>query len=117
MAGVLCAGGALAQEACFEPTDGPAGSEICDLGVLSGGDDSTARGVNADGTVVVGRSDSSEGTRAFRWVEGTGMESLGVPSGGSVSGATGVSADGTVVVGYSSEGSSTLHAVIWRAAR
>lgn len=72
---------------------------------------SAAKDVNAAGNVVVGvASDNFE--RAFRWVEGVGMESLGVLSGGFFSGAEGVNAAGNVVVGYSD--SSTLPQVAFR---
>jgi len=49
-----------------------------------------ARGVNADGTVVVGQA----GGQAFRWVNGT-MTGLGFLPGDSSSDARGVNADGT----------------------
>jgi len=63
------------------------------LGFLPGANSSSAHGVNADGTVVVGDSVNASGQRqAFRWVNGT-MTGLGFAT------ATGVSADGTVVVG------------------
>jgi uncharacterized membrane protein len=38
---------------------------MTDLGTLPGGNESEARGVSADGSVVVGRSDSTNGTRAL----------------------------------------------------
>lgn len=72
------------------------------LGVLKGLD-SHAYAVSADGTVVVGWSDSWSRYRdgeAFRWQDGH-MEGLGVLSGGHMSVAYGVSADGQVVVGWS----------------
>jgi len=100
------AGSAAAQglDCISPPVGGPEDSEICDLGTLTGGDWSWAVGVSADGSVVVGRSDSSAGGHAFRWVEGAGMEDLGTLEGGSESVARGVSADGSVVVGESSSG-------------
>ena len=55
------------------------------LGDLSGGSSFTsfARGVSADGTVVVGRSISVNGFEAFRWTQTDGMVGLGdLPSGG-----------------------------------
>ncbi len=77
------------------------------LGVLNGGGDSVAYGINADGTVVVGTA--SDGavdyrSRAFRWTAGTGMVSLGTLNGGRYSSANGVSADGRVVVGSAYDG-------------
>lgn len=103
-------------------TDGVDGNpQMQDLGTLDGGGASYAEGVNADGTVVVGVSDSSIGSHAFRWVEGgTGgaagnpqMQSLGVLQGHNWSSATGVSADGNIVVGFSGNNSET-RAFIWR---
>ncbi len=81
------------------------------LGDLPGGSFlSRAKGVSADGSVVVGAGNDTgaTGTEAFRWTQGTGMVGLGDLSGGSfVSSAGGVSADGSVVVGqsYSANGS------------
>lgn len=86
------------------------------LGYLPGGSAlSSALGVSADGSVVVGFSYSASGTEAFRWTETGGMVGLGdFPGGLFHSAALGVSADGSVVVGY---GHSVLHweAFIWDA--
>lgn len=79
------------------------------LGYLPGGSASSyASGVSADGSVVVGSSQSANGQEAFRWTQGTGMVGLGfLPGGGpsanlnAGSNALGISADGSVVVGYS----------------
>jgi probable HAF family extracellular repeat protein len=71
------------------------------LGTLPGYDKSFARGVSADGRVVVGYAENAEGYfRAFRWTAAGGMEDLGTLPGGVYSYAFGVSADGSVVVGY-----------------
>jgi probable HAF family extracellular repeat protein len=71
-----------------------AASGMVGLGFLPGGiQRSAANGVNADGTVVVGRSDG----QAFRWVNGT-MTGLGFAGF-----AFGVNAEGTVVVGEAFE--------------
>ncbi|TYB82803.1 hypothetical protein FVF75_01045 [Maritimibacter fusiformis] len=112
---VLGANGALAQAAgdCITPPPGgPADTEICNLGTLTGGTYSRANGVNADGSVVVGYSDTPTGSRAFRWVEGgtTGdaeMENLGTLTGGGYSFAYGVNTDGSVVVGEAGSASGT----------
>jgi probable HAF family extracellular repeat protein len=78
------------------------------LGLLSGGyDSSTASGVSADGSVVVGTASGADGQQAFRWTDGGGMIGLGflpLPGGGVIpdySFAAGVSGDGSAVVGYS----------------
>jgi probable HAF family extracellular repeat protein len=83
------------------------------LGILEDVGSSEAAGVSADGTVVVGRSATSNGDRAFRWTEETGMVSLGTLAGTDRSRARGVSADGRVVVGESGR-SSGMRAFIWR---
>jgi probable HAF family extracellular repeat protein len=77
---------------------------MVDLGTLPGGEYGDARGVNGDGTVVVGRSDSSVGHRAFRWTAAGGMQNLGALPRGIESEASGVSHDGAVVVGWSFSG-------------
>jgi probable HAF family extracellular repeat protein len=76
------------------------------LGSLGGATgESVGLGVSADGSVVVGTSDSpGSGVygEAFRWEQATGMVGLGVlPGGDFESTATAVSADGEVVVGRS----------------
>jgi uncharacterized membrane protein len=80
------------------------------LGDLPGGSfQSDALGVSADGSVVVGFSDSSSGIEAMRWTSGGGMESLhDILIAGGATGVTGwtlatavaVSADGRTIVGY-----------------
>ncbi|GCL47825.1 PEP-CTERM sorting domain-containing protein [Microcystis aeruginosa] len=73
------------------------------LGFLPGGSFSTASGVSADGSVVVGESSSANGREAFRWTQATGMVGLGdLPGGFFNSQPFGVSGDGSVVVGESS---------------
>lgn len=59
---------------------------------------STATGVSADGSVVVGLA-VNPGPTSFRWTADSGMVDLGRPPGGNRSAALGVSADGSVVVG------------------
>src|SRR5262245_9439614 len=78
--------------------------------VLAGRDSFSPTGVSADGSVIVGASDSALGNGAFLWTAAGGLVSLGFLPGRDSSGATGVSADGSVVVGgnFSSEkGSAT----------
>ena len=86
------------------------------LGGLPGTDYSysDAKGVSADGSVVVGTSTSSSGSEAFRWTANGGMIGLGDLAGGAFdSHATGVSADGSVVVGYSNSPISPNEAFRW----
>jgi len=74
---------------------------------------STAQGISADGTWVVGTS----AYNAFRWSAATGMQSLGAigAAGFGNSGyATAVSADGKVVVGWSGTNVLNSQAFIWR---
>jgi probable HAF family extracellular repeat protein len=74
------------------------------LGYLQAGEATTALGVSADGSVVVGHDIRTGGGRhAFRWTAETGMVDMGFLSGGTStnSEAHNVSADGLVVVGTS----------------
>jgi len=65
-----------------------------------GGDFSEAQNVSADGTTVVGRSTSAQGSEAFRWTSDGGMVGLGdLPGLTFSSTAWGCSADGSVVAG------------------
>ena len=72
------------------------------LGDLPGGPFiSLATGVSADGSVIVGLSNSALGEEAFRWTQAEGMVGLGdLPGGGSIlSVARAISPDGAVIVG------------------
>lgn len=84
------------------------------LGDLHGGEFmSQAYGVSADGSVVVGQSDSDQGPQAFRWTNVAGMVGLGDLPGGEFSSlAYGVSADSSTVVGVS-HSSDGLQAFRW----
>jgi len=84
------------------------------LGDLPGGYyQSTAKGVSADGTVIVGYALGDSGMQAFAWNESQGMVPLGVLAEGSFgSSAFDVSADGTTIVGYS-ESARGFDAFIW----
>ena len=87
-----------------------AGSGIVGLGTLGPSIsqlDSGAYGVSADGSVVVGGSQTAggNGPNAFRWTAATGMVNLGTFPGTDTrlsSGASDVSADGSVVIGTGS---------------
>jgi probable HAF family extracellular repeat protein len=88
------------------------------LGDLSGGNFlSEAYAVSADGSVVVGYSNSQYGDEAFRWTVGGGITGLGDFSTGGLdtfeSRAYGVSADGSVVVGYGNYGAFAPTAFRW----
>ena len=107
LAGVLAAAPAQAQCTPVSPC-----GELTDLGTL-GGDWSSAAGINADGTVVVGRATNANGfTRAFRW-EGGAMTDLGTLWEGGSSEAHGVNADGTVVVGGATNANGFTRAFRW----
>ena len=73
------------------------------LGDLPGGTfRSFANAVSANGSVVVGISNSTNGNEAFRWTAIDGMEGLGdLPGGTFSSQARSVSADGSTIVGFS----------------
>ncbi len=74
------------------------------LGVLPGGEYpySIPWDISADGSVIVGESQSANGIEAFRWTTTTGMVGMGDLGGEEfLSAAAGVSANGLVVVGVS----------------
>jgi probable HAF family extracellular repeat protein len=82
---------------------------MVDIGAFPGQDPNYrwrgATGVSADGSVIVGWSEtfaSPSGTKAFRWTPVGGMVNLGSLPGASDSRAWAVSADGAVVVGNGS---------------
>ncbi|MEQ9097225.1 MAG: GC-type dockerin domain-anchored protein [Phycisphaerales bacterium] len=63
---------------------------------------SSAAGISADGTTIVGAASGPDGILAHRWREATGMISLGDLAGGSIQSEAGATnADGDVVVGAS----------------
>src|SRR5262249_2344802 len=72
------------------------------IGLLPGGTATSINGISADGSVVVGSADTSNGARAFRWTADQGIMTLGVLPGSTSSGAVSVSRDGSIVVGTSS---------------
>lgn len=88
-----------------------------DLGDLPGGaDDSGAKGITDDGSIVVGSSESANGLEAFRWESATGMVGLGdLPGGAFESYATGISADGAWIVGKATDAAGS-QAVRWNGA-
>lgn len=79
-----------------------------------------ARGISADGAVVVGHSQHKTNRgQAFQWTEATGMQGLGFLPDARVdsSYATAVSADGNVIVGSGSSGRPLVldEAFVWTA--
>ncbi len=88
---------------CASPSRSEAQATFQGLGDLPGGTvESMARGVSADGSVVVGFSYSELGMEAFRWTQEGGMVGLGdFPGGLFYSFADAVSGDGSIVVGHS----------------
>ena len=89
-----------------------------DLGYLPGGAiQSVALGVSADGSVIVGSSESASGYQAFRWTAAGGMQGLGdLPGGWFQSEANGASGDGSVIVGYGTAVSNNSEAFRWTSA-
>lgn len=87
-------------EACYLSI---AGGNLHGLGDLAGGTYfSEAAATNQNGSVIVGRSDSTDGVQAFRWTLTNGMVGLGdLPGGSFESKAIAVNADGSVVTGTS----------------
>ena len=73
------------------------------LGTLKSGKFSEASAANANGSMVVGTSDSVRGRRAFRWTS-AGMKDLGVLPGQLYSYGRAISGDGSKIVGYCSDG-------------
>lgn len=86
------------------------------LGDLPGGSvSSQAYGVSLDGSVIVGTSNSSLGTQAFRWTQDDGMVGMSGGVSGRPINATGVSADGSVIVGDAVSGSLSQGFEVFRA--
>jgi probable HAF family extracellular repeat protein len=87
-----------------------------DLGWLNGGDYSTATGISADGSVVVGyATDGNAGyvNYAFRWTQASGLQSLGAWGGSLESQANSVNTDGSVIVGTLSYAGGLTRAFRW----
>lgn len=92
-------GGAAQAQACFVPsTNGPAGSQICDLSDSTTQQSSLATAVNADGTVVVGELRIGGIEASALWRNGV-LEPFAAPVGTTRGRANDVSADGSVVIG------------------
>jgi probable HAF family extracellular repeat protein len=98
-------------------TASPASAEAMFMGLgdlPGGGFYSETRGISADGSVVVGQSNSASGKEAFYWTSDGGMVGLGDLPGGSFSSqANAVSGDGSVVVGRGVSATGDLDAFRW----
>jgi probable HAF family extracellular repeat protein len=77
-----------------------------------GGTVTIVGGMNADGSVIVGSSNTTNATHAFRWTVSDGMQDLGT-LGGENSNAHAVSADGEVVVGDAQNAAGVWRAFYW----
>src|SRR5262249_5952685 len=103
----------------FEPFRWTQAGGMVSLGSLMG-QDGEARGVSADGKVIVGNFPGENSpelgrarTEAFRWTAESGYVSLGVLPTAFHSNAAAVSADGSVIVGFSATTSSGPQAFRW----
>ncbi|WP_421091836.1 autotransporter domain-containing protein [Pseudomonas asiatica] len=86
------------------------------LGTLAGGTQSIALAASADGTYIVGASQSSVASvEAMIWSELSGMQGLGLLTDGTMSIAEGVSANGAVVVGMADTTGSVYSGFRWTA--
>lgn len=100
----LCAASALIPAApLFASAGSPTG--FMGLGDLPGGEfRSSAYGISADGSTVVGSSRGGinpETNEAYRWTKATGMQGIGMLPVGYSSQARAISADGQTIVGSS----------------
>jgi uncharacterized membrane protein len=91
----------LGEAARWTSADGPVG-----LGFLFNNGEvqfSTATGVSADGSIVVGTasidSESNQLSEAFRWTKETGLVPLDDPANGGSTFASAISRDGSLIVG------------------
>lgn len=109
--GLVDTTGGITEIEAFRWTEG---SGIVGIGDLPGGATSSGSySVSADGSVIVGVGNSSEGAEAFRWTVESGMVGLGdLPGGTFQSQALAVSADGSVIVGTGRSGEG-LEAFRW----
>jgi len=82
----------------FRWTAGGGFQQIPDLAGMSSFNASEARGVSADGSIVVGEAEVSF-PEAFRWTAESGTVGLGLLPGGTYSSAFAISADGSTIVG------------------
>jgi probable HAF family extracellular repeat protein len=97
-----------------------AGSGMVGLGWLPGADpkkaNSSASGVSADGSVVVGSSTTDTVLRPFRWTSTTGMVALDLLQGYFLNSVSGVSADGAKIYGSLLNTANQLKGFVWTVA-
>lgn len=127
MDGLVAVGSAVteagARQACkfILPSQNSAAGAFAALGALEGSTsfESSATGISADGSVIVGTSASSLGVEAFRIQNGimVGLGDFSTPDDGiSFSSAKGVSGDGSVVIGSARTGDALYRGFRWTAA-
>jgi len=98
-------GGGIDSEACLWTDE----HNIVLIGDLPGGVmSSQSAGISGDGSVVVGRSWSTNGVEAFHWKNGSMVGIGDLPGGDFQSVATAASFDGSIVVGRGSSGLDSL---------
>ncbi|HEY2841135.1 MAG TPA: hypothetical protein VGJ26_18410 [Pirellulales bacterium] len=91
-----------------------AGTGVQDIGPGDASLSSSANGVSADGSVVVGSFGNST-AEAFRWTAASGVVAMGFLPGGNFSIASEVNGNGSVIVGQAND-ATTLRAFAWSAA-
>jgi len=86
-----------------------------DLGLPGDASSTTANSANGDGSVIVGSFNSltGQGTRASRWIAGSGWQVLALPTGALNSDAYAISADGSTIGGRSNFAGAGFQAVLW----
>lgn len=95
---------------------GPWAGQLCDLPVFEPIEDGTAteaRGISADGAIVVGCVEIEQRVRAFRFTYESGLEELPLIPNAVSCEANGISGDGSVTVGKCTLGDGTTRAVSW----
>ncbi|QDU56125.1 hypothetical protein [Aeoliella mucimassa] len=111
--GSVVIGHSVSMAQAFRWTDSNGFELLSTLGDDGGFVASQARNLSADGSVIVGSGELSEGDMAFRWTAETGMQPLGAVTDELVAtGAFAVSGDGNVV-GGSGRTASGVEGWIW----
>ncbi len=106
-AGNIAVGGTGYTDATSQATKWTVGvtSTSLGLGFLSGGNSSGASAISADGSVIVGSSNTAGSpSHAFRYTASGGMVDIGCLGSDTVCDAQGVNSDGSIVVGNSTSG-------------